>query len=185
VSRSNLALVEDGPVREDLLADDFGVEISREELGRMVLKHVRQLDHWAEANADAAWWDRVIFWTTKLLVLAGAGGTSAFAIFDMNQFATGAALASTVLTTMEAIRPRGALYRVHMKAANDLRILQTWVLTRWDQIRLAYPGADGKHKRAEELVVLFDELIKRRRQIGDTLGGAEANLGNGAGFGAK
>ncbi|MCC7439982.1 MAG: hypothetical protein IT285_00015 [Bdellovibrionales bacterium] len=163
------------------LVDALGPEIDEKELGPLVLKHVRQIDGWAKVNERAALFDRFLFWITKFLVLAGAGGTSALAMYDFNEFATVAALVSAVLTTVETVRPRGILYRVHIHAAIELRALEQWTLTRWDQIRLLNPGNRGASARAQAVVELLEDMSKRRKAIADTLAQAEAYLGGGGG----
>ncbi|HXN26081.1 MAG TPA: hypothetical protein VN902_03105 [Candidatus Acidoferrales bacterium] len=75
---------------------------------------------WAEANEKDAKRDLFQFWLLKLPAILVTAGAALFAYFKIDVGAIAASAVSAVCIMVDAVRPKGQMYRVHRRAANDI-----------------------------------------------------------------
>ena len=145
---------------------DFGAEIIQEE--------VQQVQRWARANNRDARRDRIHFWMLKIPAILGGLGASALDAFGYGPVVIILGFVTAACVAIDGLYPRGRLFNVHRRAANELFSLQDQLATKRNAIRLQTPDIVRQRELLSSLLV---EIEKEKRRISQYLTVAEASLG--------
>jgi len=82
------------------------------------------LETWALANRHDSKWDAVKFWSLKIPAIVVSAGSGVSAYFKLDSLAVVAGAVASLCVLIDALNPGGALRNAHLRAFNELRILQ-------------------------------------------------------------
>jgi hypothetical protein len=128
------------------------------------------LESWAQGNRRDAKWDTVKFWALKIPAIVVSAGSGVFAYFKPAVAVVGGAIAS-LCVLIGALNPGGALRNAHLRAFNDLRILQDRMKSDW---QIGYLRNEDREGLGAEII---EGAKKEKKRIGDDLTLAETALG--------
>lgn len=141
----------------------------------IIERELIQLIEWAHVNKLDAKKDKRDFWSLKIPAIIGGFGVSALQAFDYGSAVIILGLITSVCVAIDGVHPRGSLYNVHKKAANELYGLQDKLGGQLSQLRLKYPNLDNDQCRSEASMLLI-EIQKEKDRINKYLTSVEASL---------
>ncbi len=127
------------------------------------------LETWAQGNRRDAKWDTVKFWSLKIPAIVVSAGSGVFAYFKPGVAVVGGAIAS-LCVLIDALNPRGALRNAHLRAFNDLRILQARMKSQW---QVGFLRHEDRDTLAAEII---EGATKEKERINDAITNAETSL---------
>lgn len=130
------------------------------------------LEKWAKANRRDSQRDAFKFWALKIPAIVVSAGSGVSAYFNLHSMAVIAGAVASLCVLIDALNPGGALRNAHLRAFNELRILQERMKSDWQV---------GFLRHDEDLNLLAARIIesakKEKDRINAFLTDAEASLG--------
>ncbi len=131
----------------------------------------RRVEDWAQANKKDARNDALRFWSLKIPAIVVSATTGVLAYYKVTGMAVIAGAVGSFCVLMDGLNPGGTLRNVHLRAVNELRILQNRMRSRWDAGLL----------RGENPNLLAAEVIemsaKEKERVNGYITAAETSLG--------
>lgn len=117
------------------------------------------LETWALANRRDSRWDTIKFCALKIPAIAVSAGSGVAAYFKLDSLAVIAGAVASLCVLIDALNPGGALRNAHLRAFNELRILQERMRSQWqvgslrseDRELLAARIIEGASKEKERI----------------------------------
>lgn len=81
---------------------------------------------------------------------------------------------TAVCIAIDGLHPRGRLYNVHKRAANELFALQDKIVTQWNQIRLL---SSNQNDENQKVAAMLEEVQTEKQRINKYITNVEASLG--------
>jgi hypothetical protein len=78
--------------------------------------HIRELERWATANKQEAFYDAIAFWSLKVPALLAAASAGVWAHFELTTVSVIAGAMASVCVIVDGIHPRGMLRNTHLRA---------------------------------------------------------------------
>jgi hypothetical protein len=133
--------------------------------------HLLELEQWAQENRRDAFWDTLAFWSLKIPAILAAASAGVWAYFGLTAVSVIAGAVASVCVIIDGIHPRGMLRNIHLRAAHDLRILSTGMITKW---RTRESKAKTREAATARKIIL--EAEQERQRIGAYIRDAETAL---------
>jgi hypothetical protein len=134
-------------------------------------EQLMDLETWAQANRRDAKWDTVKFWGLKIPAIVVSAGSGVSAYFKVDSVAVIGGAVASLCVLIDALNPGGALRNAHLRAFNDLRILQNRMKSEWQVGFLL--NEEPKPLAAK----IIDGAKKDKARINDDITLAETALG--------
>ncbi len=133
-------------------------------------EQLRGLETWAQANRRDSKWDAIKFWSLKIPAIVVAAGSGVSAYYELKGLAVIAGAVASLCVLIDALNPGGALRNAHLRAFNELRILQERMKSQWQVGFLRHEDAD---LLAAEII---EGATKEKDRINDAITIAETSL---------
>jgi hypothetical protein len=125
---------------------------------------------WAEKNDKDAKRDLIMFWILKVPAILVTAGAALLVYFKLDVESIVASAVAAVCIMVDAVRPAGALYRVHRRAANQIHKLHGEMASQFRQ-----GGLKNLDLRARAAEILLNSQ-KERDRIATYITDAESTL---------
>ncbi|OYW75024.1 MAG: hypothetical protein B7Z37_15270 [Verrucomicrobia bacterium 12-59-8] len=133
-----------------------------------------QIQNWARTNKEDAQRDRLHFWMLKTPAILGGLGASALESFGYGTAVIILGFVTAVCVAIDGLHPRGRLFNVHKRAANELLTLQDSLATKWNQVKLQ---TSDSNKERKLMATMIEEIQREKQRISQYITNAEASLG--------
>src|SRR5882757_6331441 len=87
-------------------------------------EQLTNLETWAQSNRRDSKLDAIKFWSLKIPAIVVAAGSGVSAYYELKGLAVIAGAVASLCVLIDALNPGGALRNAHLRAFNELRILQ-------------------------------------------------------------
>ena len=134
-----------------------------------------QLKTWAKNNELDARKDKRNFWALKIPAIVGGLSISALDYFGYGSAVIVVGLITSICVAIDGVHPRGSLYNVHKKAANELYGLQDKLGSQLDQLRIKHHDLDNEQCRTDASLLLMN-IQKEKDRINKYITSVEAGL---------
>jgi hypothetical protein len=128
------------------------------------------LETWAQGNRRDSKWDAMRFWALKIPAIVVSAGSGVSAYFKLNSLAVIGGAVASLCVLIDALNPGGALRNAHLRAFNDLRILQDRMKSEW---QIGYLRNEDRDRLAAEII---EGATKEKKRISDDITNAETSL---------
>lgn len=159
--------IDDGSVQKNGITAD-----GEPAMPHQLREEFKRIEVWAQANNADARRDALRFWSLKIPAILVSATTGVFAFYGLKNFVVLAGAVSSFCVLMDGLKPSGNLRNVHLRAVNDLRILQHNMLAQWDQGVLR--GGVNPNLLAAEAIAMS---AKEKQRINNYITQAETSLG--------
>jgi hypothetical protein len=133
-------------------------------------EQLMDLETWAQGNRRDARWDTLKFWGLKIPAIVVSAGSGVSAYFKVDSVAVIGGAVASLCVLIDALNPGGALRNAHLRAFNDLRILQNRMKSEW-QVGFLH-NEDPKSLAAK----IIEGATKEKERINDAITNAETSL---------
>ena len=133
-------------------------------------EQLMDLETWAQANRRDAKRDTFKFWSLKIPAIVVSAGSGVFAYFKVDSVAVIGGAVASLCVLIDALNPGGALRNAHLRAFNDLRILQTRMKSQWQVGFLRHEDPDTLGAE------IIEGAAKEKERINDAITNAETSL---------
>ncbi len=144
------------------------------EMPAALTQEFARIEEWAQANWSDARKDSVRFWILKIPAILVSASSGVLAYYDFKGIAVLAGAVGSFCVLLDGLNPGGALRNVHLRAVNELRILQNSMRARWDS------GLLRGHNSSELAADIIDFSAKEKERINVYITSAETSLGTGS-----
>lgn len=131
----------------------------------------RTIEQWAQANRKDALHDALRFWSLKVPAIIVSTMTGVLAYYKQSGLAVIAGAIGSFCVLMDGLNPGGALRNVHLKAFNELRMLQNNMKSRWN---VGLLNEETKNRLA---VTIIQIAVKEKERINGYVTAADTSLG--------
>jgi hypothetical protein len=129
------------------------------------------LEAWAKANRRNSRWDAFRFWALKIPAIVVSAGSGVSAYFGLKGWAVIAGAVASLCVLIDALNPGGSLRNAHLRAFNELRILQEGMKSEWQV------GLLRDEKKGLLAARIIEGAAKEKKRINDAITFAETSLG--------
>ena len=133
-------------------------------------EQLMDLETWAQANRRDAKRDTFKFWSLKIPAIVVSAGSGVFAYFKVDSVAVIGGAVASLCVLIDALNPGGALRNAHLRAFNDLRILQCRMKSQWQVGFLLHEDRDTLAAK------IIEGTTKEKERINDAITNAETSL---------
>jgi len=133
-------------------------------------EQLMDLETWAQANRRDAKWDTVKFWALKIPAIVVSAGSGVFAYFKVDSVAVIGGAVASLCVLIDALNPGGALRNAHLRAFNELRILQGRMKAEW---QVGFLLNENRNTLAAKII---EGATKEKERINDAITNAETSL---------
>jgi hypothetical protein len=133
-------------------------------------EQLRGLETWALANRRDSKLDAIKFWSLKIPAIVVAAGSGVSGYYELKGLAVIAGAVASLCVLIDALNPGGALRNAHLRAFNELRILQERMKSQWQVGFL-------RHQDSDSLAAwIIEGAKKEKNRINDAITIAETSL---------
>lgn len=104
---------------------------------------------WASANEKEARTDKRNYWVLKVPAIVVSASAALFVYFKVDALAITASAVASACALIDALQPRGMLYRAHKRASNDFYKLHSSMASQW---RAGALGSGDKKALAAKII---------------------------------